>query len=63
MTDSELRITIDRIWSEMLGLMSTVTQLTNQIRWLTIASLMLGGASVLISLFLVILVVVFLARV
>lgn len=63
MTDTELRTTIDRIWTEMLGLMGTVTQLTNQIRWLTIASLMLGGASVLISLFLVILVVVFLARV
>lgn len=63
MSDREVRTTVDRIWLQMLDLMSTVTQQTNQIRWLTIATLMLGGASVLISLFLFILVVVFLARV
>lgn len=55
MTDTELRVTIDRIWSEMLGLMSTVTQLTNQIRWLTIISVLLGSASVLLSFVLVVL--------
>lgn len=55
MPDTELRVTIESIWREILSLTGTTTQLANQIRWLTIASLMLGGASVLLSLVLIIL--------